>query len=396
MIYRKTFQEIGLAAAAAVVLLLAPALGLSAQNASDAMVEHKDSVKVHYVLNGSKLDASYRDNGAELARFTALLDTLAADPAAQIVSMSFTGSVSPEGPLYVNQKLSHERIVALENYLKSHSVAYADINSKKKENITRLEDYAKAEYPGLRFASLVLTWLTPAPMAVESEPEPVVVPEEKPAVEEKPMTVDTIAPVVEPEPVVEPAPVKDCWNCPIWVKTNLLYDVLLTPNIGVELSLGNRWSIQGQWEYAWWKSDKVHWYHRIYGGALEVRKWFGPYDGDAMHGFHVGIYGLANTYDFELGKLGTWIPISDFQNQIGNLSYLSYGGGVTFGYAMPIAKKWNLDFGISGGYYGGEYYEYKPIDTHYVWQKTVRRNYFGVTGAQISLVYIIGCHNHNK
>ena len=379
---------------AMVAVLLVPALALSAQDENEGMIEHSDSVKVYYVLNGSKLDASYKDNAAELARFTALLDTLAADPAAQIISMAFTGSVSPEGPLYVNRRLSHERIVSLENYLKSHSMAYAEVNSRKKETITRLEDYTKAQYPGLRFASLVMEWLTPAPIAVP-EPEPEPAPEPEPVVvEPAPVVVDTIpAPAPEPEAV----PVSDCWNFPVWVKTNLLYDLALTPNIGIELNLGNRWSLQGQWEYAWWKSDKIHWYHRIYGGGLEVRKWFGPYDGDPMHGFHVGVYGLANTYDFDLGKLGSWVTgISALKNEEGNLSYLSYGAGVTLGWAMPISKKWNLDFGISAGYLGGQYLDYIPEDQCYVWQKTIQRNYFGITGAQVSLVYILGCRNHNK
>jgi hypothetical protein len=26
----------------------------------------------------------------------------------------------------------------------------------------------------------------------------------------------------------------------------------------------------------------------------------------------------------------------------------------------------------------------------------MKRNYFGITGAQISLVYVLGCRNHNR
>ncbi|MCI2082473.1 MAG: DUF3575 domain-containing protein [Bacteroidales bacterium] len=375
-------------------VLFLPLAGLFAQESAtcEGKIGHRDSIKVYYVLNGSRLDVSYKDNGAELARFTALLDTLTADPDAEIVSMAFIGSVSPEGPLYINRRLSHDRIVSLENYLKSHSMAYAAVNESKDERITRLEDYTKLQYPGLRFASLVLTWLTPAPEpVVEPEPQP----ESEPAIVPEPEP----EPVAEPEPELEPVSVpekKECWNCPLWVKTNLLYDLALTPNVGIEVNLGNRWSLQGQWEYAWWKDDNIHWYHRIYGGALELRKWFGGYDGDAMHGHHIGVYALGNTYDFEAGKLGSWINNSAFQSETGNLSYLSYGTGITYGYAFPIAKKWNLDIGISVGYYTGEYMVYKPVDSDYVWQETMKRNYFGITGAQISLVYVLGCRNHNR
>lgn len=35
------------------------------------------------------------------------------------------------------------------------------------------------------------------------------------------------------------------------VKTNMLYDVLLVPNIGIEFHLGKGWSLGGNWMYAW-------------------------------------------------------------------------------------------------------------------------------------------------
>ena len=37
------------------------------------------------------------------------------------------------------------------------------------------------------------------------------------------------------------------------VKTNMLYDALLVPNIGVEFYVGKNWSLAGNWMYAWWK-----------------------------------------------------------------------------------------------------------------------------------------------
>lgn len=37
------------------------------------------------------------------------------------------------------------------------------------------------------------------------------------------------------------------------LKTDMLYDVLAVPNIGVEFYLGKNWSISGNWMYGWWK-----------------------------------------------------------------------------------------------------------------------------------------------
>ena len=50
------------------------------------------------------------------------------------------------------------------------------------------------------------------------------------------------------------------------VKTNLLYDAALVPNVGLEVYLGGGWSVGGDWMYAWWSKDSKHRYWRIYGG----------------------------------------------------------------------------------------------------------------------------------
>ena len=168
------------------------------------------------------------------------------------------------------------------------------------------------------------------------------------------------------------------------LKTNLLYDVALVPNIGVEFYLGKGWSVGGNWIYAWWKSDKRHNYWRTYGGELDVRKYFGKKAKEKpLTGHHLGVYGQMLTYDFELGGTGCQ-------------SKSSYGVGIEYGYSLPVAKRLNIDFGIGIGYLGGEYKEYKPIDGHYVWQATRQRHWFGPTKAEISLVWLIGRGNTNK
>lgn len=162
------------------------------------------------------------------------------------------------------------------------------------------------------------------------------------------------------------------------VKTNLLYDAALVPNIGVEASLGKGWAATAGWNYAWWDSDAVHRYWRVYGGEAEVRKYFGKTARKTvLSGHHLGLYGQAFTYDFELGGRG---QISDF----------SYGGGIAYGYALPVGKSLNLDFSIGLGYLGGEYKIYDPEDGCYVWKETRQRHWMGPTKAEVSLVWVIG------
>lgn len=169
------------------------------------------------------------------------------------------------------------------------------------------------------------------------------------------------------------------------VKMNMLYDALLVPNIGVEFYVGKNWSVAGNWMYAWWKSDRKHNYWRIYGGDVELRRWFGRRAVEKpFSGHHVGLYGQIVTYDFELGGKG----------------YLgdkwSYGGGVAYGYSLPVGHRFNVDFTLGIGYLGGLYKEYIPLDGHYVWQTTKKRRWFGPTKAGISLVWLIGRGNYSR
>ena len=206
---------------------------------------------------------------------------------------------------------------------------------------------------------------------VQEPGEPVVEPEPEPE------------PVVEPEPQPEPQSEKKPFY--IAAKSNMLYDLAAVPNAGAEFYLGKNLSIAGNWMYAWWKSDKVAWYWRTYGGDLALRYWFGKKSKEKpLQGHHLGIYGQGLTYDFEVGSLG----------------YLAdkwtFGGGVEYGYSLPIAKLLNIDFNIGVGYIGGEFKEYLPIDGHYVWQATKYRHWLGPTKAEISLVWLLGRGNVNE
>ena len=162
------------------------------------------------------------------------------------------------------------------------------------------------------------------------------------------------------------------------VKTNTLYDIAAIPNLGLEVNMGRRWSLSANWMYAWWHNDNRHWYWRIYGGDVSVRKWCGKKSKErSLSGHHVGVYAQILTYDFEWGGRG----------------YLAdrwtYGGGLEYGYSLPIGKRLNLDFTLGIGYLTGEYMEYDPIDRCYVWQFTKKQNWIGPTKVEVSLVWLL-------
>jgi len=220
--------------------------------------------------------------------------------------------------------------------------------------------------------------LPPAPKEPEIMDEEPAAPEVKEP--ETPKAEESAAEAIDPLMMVE----KERRPLYMSLKTNLLYDLALTPNIGAEFYVKNGWSIGGWWQYAWWKNDNTHYYHRTYGGELDVRKYFGARaEQKPLTGHHLGLYLQGATYDFEFG--GT-----------GNLSKFSYGAGFEYGCSLPVAKRLNIDFGVGVGYFGGRYEKYEPEDGHYVWKQTLQRNFFGPTKAEISLVWLLGHGNTNK
>lgn len=161
------------------------------------------------------------------------------------------------------------------------------------------------------------------------------------------------------------------------LKSNLIYDLAITPNIGIELTLPHNWSVGANWMYAWWKNDSRHRYWRIYGGELNVRKYISnKYEPNNLLGHHLGLLLQAGTYDFEFGGKG-------------ELSPLACGASLEYGYSIPIAKKLNIDFEIALGFIAGKYKEYTPVDNCYVWEATKRRVYWGPTKLGVTLVWLI-------
>ena len=177
------------------------------------------------------------------------------------------------------------------------------------------------------------------------------------------------------------------------LKTNLLYDALLVPNVGVEFYLGKNWTVGANWMYSWWSRDRKHRYWRMYGGEMAVRKYFGgAAERKPLTGHHLGVYGQIFTYDFETGGHGY------MGGKPGGTLWdkMNYAAGIEYGYSLPVARRLNLDFVIGLGYWGGTYYEYLPMDNHYVWQATRQRHWFGPTKAEISFVWLLGRGNYNQ
>lgn len=195
------------------------------------------------------------------------------------------------------------------------------------------------------------------------------------------------------EPTPSTTPFRGSGGFYMDIRTNMLYDALLLPNIGVEFYLGKNLTLGANWMYGWWSKNISHFYWRAYGAEIFGRWWFGrKAHQKPLTGLHLGVYGQYYMYDFELGGKGEMGGKPEDNLWAQGL----YGAGVEFGYSLPVSKRLNIDFSLGIGYSGGTYHKYIPIDTHYVWQGTYHRNYIGPTKLEIALVWLIGHNNTNK
>ena len=391
--------------------------------------EVRDSVKIYFQPGKIELVPSLGGNRQSLNRIADSLRTSYSDSVYQLRRILVVGGASPEGSVQLNEWLSERRAEVLFNHLSRYgalpdslkttnflgrdwnglihlvendsqvphkkatldllrriakeSYANGDANGDHLARIQRLYDGEPYNYmyanlfPELRASRLYLTYEKVwNPMAL--------LPGLYGGLE--PPATDIIR---------KGTPYPPSQSKPFYMdfRTNLLYDALLVPNIGVEFYLGRNWSVVADWMYGWWKSDRVHWYWRTYGGDLTLRKWFGKAaKRKPLTGHHIGVNSQIFTYDFEIG--GTGYLGGDPGGTLWDK--MNYSAALEYGYSVPIGRRLNLDFSIDLGYSEGIYHEYDPIDNCYVWQSTRQRHWIGPTKAEVSLVWLIGRGNYNS
>lgn len=170
------------------------------------------------------------------------------------------------------------------------------------------------------------------------------------------------------------------------VKSNLLYDAALLPDLALEFSLGRKWSVEFGGQWSWWNTAYNHhncW--RIQVAGVEGRRWLGDRNARTpLSGHYLGAYGMAGTYDVRLG------------GDTGYLSNMSYSTGISYGYSRPIARSWNIEFGLALGYMGGKYETYSVYNEKediFYRDARFRKDYFGPTKAKISIIWLPGGKN---
>ena len=156
------------------------------------------------------------------------------------------------------------------------------------------------------------------------------------------------------------------------LRTNLLHDLLLTPNLGIEWPLDSCWTLLNCGSFAWWSDNSRHRYWRVAIGEMELRRYFGR-----KGNHHFGLYAAVYRYDFEFGATG-------YQ------AHLNYGAGLNYGYFIRLNRRLGLDLSLGLGYLGGIFKQYEPNRDAYYWTERKRLTYFGPTRLESTLVWRLG------
>ena len=403
------------------ICLIGIALGGNAQTTSDtASVVMR--FRIFYPVGKTELYEDYMDNANTLHRFKKYLEK-----SPQIDSVTIYSYASPEGSYQLNKRLAAERGKTAKQYLlerlppdrhlpdslfiidptaenwqglrdlvfyqypqadKEQVLAILDrrdVNDeRRKVLLKRLNGGKPWRYilknlmPQLRYATWVSVWQRiKVDRVVELEPSLKV---DFPKVD-----MPHFEPVPIPPPVIEE---EEDTKTILALKTNLLYDAVSWLNFSVEVPFGDRFSALYYHQFPWWTwgQAKNEYCMRFLSIGAEGRWWFKPLPREAtetrikrdrLMGHFVGVYGESGKWDFERQR---------------DICYQGehWSAGLSYGYAMPIGKRLNLELSVSAGFASIAYRGYTPSkDYEILWRdpnKIGRWHYWGPTKAQVSLV----------
>lgn len=167
------------------------------------------------------------------------------------------------------------------------------------------------------------------------------------------------------------------------LKTNLLYDATATINIGGELQVAPRWSVDLSANLNSWSFNHGRrWKHWML--QPEARYWL--CEGTAGHFF--AIHALGGQFNF--GNLSFAHNFAGVEfGQLRDRRFQGWAGGVGlgYGYSWVLGRHWNIEAEIGLGYIYAKYDEYECEGCG---RKTDKghKGFFSPTKAAINIIYV--------
>ncbi|WP_163223327.1 DUF3575 domain-containing protein [Bacteroides sp. 214] len=323
-------------------------------------------------------------------------------------SIEIIGACSPVGSEEYNIKLAQNRCLSLQSYLQQAHTQLAeefpiklniigidkfgyDMLKTQKPPFTEKQIRDRLQYAAIRLKMKDGSYIIPGSdkqktfFKANQLPSPTITETQHATMRDTVFLKSDTMYITTTEYVYPSKPVKERTPLHLAIKTNLLYDALLLPNLTIEWYMGKQWSLAIEGSLSRWTFGhpiQKRWSHNIQTAGIELRHWFkSPHP---LHGHALGFYSMMGKYDVRL--------FTKDENSKGYQSDPSWSAGLSYGYSFPITHKLNMELGVAIGYVGGKYYKYDYSMTHEHWEKekTINRNYIGPTRVGVSLVWLPG------
>lgn len=377
--------------------------------------------RIFYRVNSTRIDSSYMDNAARLDEIDRYL---ARSP--RMDSIVIYSYASPEGPFQRNRYLADKRGEMAKRYILSRlpegsafhdslihlrpeaenweglyeeallGYREADRNEvlqiltsslpdeQKKQQLKRLNQgrswrtLVRQCMPQLRYATWIAVWGQLPKLELELPPQADYL-----------LTLTPCpAPSLLPPPIKPSAYYIEDRHTVVAIKSNLLYDAITWLNFAIEIPFSQRFSLLYYHQFPWWRGGQNNnkYCMRFLGIGGEARWWFRPMPRpadpkhvkrDKLMGHFLGLYGQGGKWDFERKRHYC------YQGEF-------WSAGLTYGYAMPIGRRLNLELSLSVGYASIPYRHYFPTEDYELLirdrNKTGTWHYVGPTKAEVALV----------
>lgn len=384
---------------------------------------------IDFVVNTTELRPDYHHNQTELEKIRNTIDSIRYGENARITGITIKGYASPEGPYKKNVRLAKGRSERLTRYLIEeygiddkliqteyepedweglrryvaesflpHREQILDIIDTSTEDPDSKLRRIEKSYPDDYYDILIngMPYLRHSDYHIGYE---------KTVSHRIAGINDSIYALPQAQPIdVAPMPKSFKTYEPLFaLKTNLLFDAIMAPNIEIEIPFGKdrKWSVMIEDWFPWWLFNRnakqgsnpyrllgVPYYsteakgyqdaYEVWLIGAELRRWIGkcPTQRPALTGTFWGVYVAGGKYDIERkshGNQGEFVSI-----------------GATIGHSWLLSRHWNLELSGSIGVLFGprRHYHGEFDDTHLIWQFSDNIFYAGPTKLKLSLVYV--------
>jgi len=396
----------------------------SFQAHTDRIRHHNGTANIDFVINHSDIDPDYNNNRAELAKIHEAIRRVTSDTTVIMHHISLFGYTSPDGPYDFNTRVSHDRTLSLRRYIaeewgisdslisvsyesedwqgvrryveassfdgKEGLLAIIDGTADPDARLQQIQSHYPSAYkvmvdslfPRLRRTDYRIDYIERYQESIMLNDGLVTASGDSIVQQGLTWNVGEFAAEEQwtPQATHNPITTFKPWFA---LKTNLLYDLAVAPNIEIEVPLGakSNWSLMAEYNNPWWRWDRKSQCYQVREGGLELRYWLTSMCRGArpwLSGHFLGVYGAYAIYDWE-------------HNDVGDQGDV-WSGGVTYGYSWPLSARFNLEASVSVGVVTGDrrHYNAEFDSTHLIYKYTKNVFYAGPTKLKLSLVWILG------